>query len=225
MEGIFYFASGRCADKSVWGRELTGQCKQCELCSPAAAVAVEMGNQQAAPAPPSHPAPPPAPQESPGSGQVMEVERGAEVGRLSDSPPAVFSVPAARLWEAGAGPAVPLGERWSDGGRARAATLDTTVGQSSPASVQAVFRWAARWAGISSATWCRLSSQPKAETVYLAGTMTGWKTVRMFQPAGETAWVHITDTRRELCSSVELPLHCCPGRAPTTTSSWWTAPG
>jgi len=41
----------------------------------------------------------------------------------------------------------------------------------------------------------KYSKNPKADDVYLTGTMTGWRCVRMSQPEGEVYWVHIQDSR------------------------------
>ena len=41
----------------------------------------------------------------------------------------------------------------------------------------------------------RYSKNPNADAVYLTGTMTSWKSVKMSKPEGESYWVSIQDTR------------------------------
>ena len=41
----------------------------------------------------------------------------------------------------------------------------------------------------------RYSKDPRADDVFVTGTMTGWRCVKMSRPEGETGWVHIHDTR------------------------------
>eukprot|EP00092_Neocalanus_flemingeri_P035030 GFUD01038118.1.p1 GENE.GFUD01038118.1~~GFUD01038118.1.p1 ORF type:complete len:378 (+),score=96.87 GFUD01038118.1:288-1421(+) len=41
----------------------------------------------------------------------------------------------------------------------------------------------------------KYSKNPNADDVYLTGTMTSWKSVKMSKPEGENYWVHILDTR------------------------------
>jgi len=41
----------------------------------------------------------------------------------------------------------------------------------------------------------KYSKNPNADDVYLTGTMTSWKCVKMSKPEGEAYWVHIQDTR------------------------------
>ena len=41
----------------------------------------------------------------------------------------------------------------------------------------------------------RYCKDPRADDVFLTGTMTGWRCVKMSKPEGETNWVHIHDTR------------------------------
>ena len=85
-------------------------------------------------------------------------------------------------------PLTPLSERWLEDGadssegprlRPRARTTNNVM-TSRARQVPTVFRY------------CK---DPRADDVYLTGTMTGWRCVKMSKPEGETNWVHIHDTR------------------------------
>ena len=41
----------------------------------------------------------------------------------------------------------------------------------------------------------RYSKNPNADDVYMTGSMTSWKCVKMSKPEGESYWVSIQDTR------------------------------
>jgi len=88
-------------------------------------------------------------------------------------------------------PLTPHSERWGEeeeegvGPRPRARTTNNIIMERSKKTgrarqVPTVFRY------------CR---DPRADYVYLTGTMTNWRCVKMSKPEGENNWVHIHDTR------------------------------
>ena len=87
-------------------------------------------------------------------------------------------------------PLTPTSERWGEeeeglGPRPRARTTNNIIMERNKKTgrarqVPTVFRY------------CR---DPRADDVYLTGTMTNWRCVKMSKPEGENNWVHIHDTR------------------------------
>ena len=121
------------------------------------------------------PSPPPVPSYlsvSPSSSSCSSVSSPSSSSSSSFPPP----------------PITPNSERWVEEGgdtsvgprlRQRARTTNNVM-TTRARQVPTVFRY------------CK---DPRADAVYLSGTMTGWRCVKMSKPEGETNWVHIHDTR------------------------------